>query len=53
MVSGIGPRPLLRNFSIPMVVERPGVGQNMWDNPIFGVSIEILLDAFTGMTDPQ
>lgn len=30
MVSGIGPRATLERFGIPVVVELPGVGQNMW-----------------------
>lgn len=30
MVSGVGPRAELEKFDIPVLVDRPGVGQNMW-----------------------
>ena len=30
MVSGVGPRSSLEKQDIPIVAERPGVGQNMW-----------------------
>ena len=30
MVSGIGPREILSQYSIPVIADRPGVGQNMW-----------------------
>ena len=30
MVSGIGPSATLQKFGIPVVADRPGVGQNMW-----------------------
>lgn len=30
MVSGVGPAETLKQFDIPVVADRPGVGQNMW-----------------------
>lgn len=30
MVSGIGPKSILRSQGIDVVADRPGVGQNMW-----------------------
>lgn len=30
MVSGIGPQSTLSQYNIPIVADRPGVGQNMW-----------------------
>jgi choline dehydrogenase len=33
MVSGIGPRDHLGDFGIPIVADRPGVGQNLRDHP--------------------
>ena len=30
MVSGVGPQSTLAQFNIPIVADRPGVGQNMW-----------------------
>jgi len=38
MVSGVGPKALLQRHNIPVVQNRPGVGQNLWDNPLFGPS---------------
>jgi choline dehydrogenase len=40
MVSGIGPEETLRKHNIPVVAARPGVGQNMWDHVLVGVSYE-------------
>ncbi|CAD0114507.1 unnamed protein product, partial [Aureobasidium uvarum] len=34
MVSGVGPRAILNKHRIPIVAERPGVGQNMWVSQI-------------------
>lgn len=44
MVSGIGPKATLQNFSIPVVKDAPGVGQNMWDTtnpggPVWEISV--------------
>jgi len=36
MVSGIGPRSELTRHNIPVIVENPGVGQNMTDHPRWG-----------------
>lgn len=33
MVSGIGPAETLEKYGIPIMVDRPGVGQNMWVGP--------------------
>lgn len=30
MVSGVGPRETLEQYHIPVIADRPGVGQNMW-----------------------
>jgi choline dehydrogenase len=38
MVSGIGLCADLAKFNISCVYDLPGVGQNMWDHPIFGVA---------------
>ena len=43
MVSGIGPKDTLGQQGIPVLVDRPGVGQNMWDNPMFAVSYAVNL----------
>ena len=41
MVSGVGPADTLRQFDIPIVSALPGVGQNMWDNFLFGQSYQV------------
>jgi choline dehydrogenase len=41
MVSGIGPAETLRLFQIPLIVDLPGVGQNMWDHLLFGPSYRV------------
>ncbi|KAL8867578.1 MAG: hypothetical protein Q9174_005576 [Haloplaca sp. 1 TL-2023] len=38
MLSGIGPRSKLEEFSIPVISDLPGVGQNLQDQPIFRLS---------------
>ncbi|EMC92904.1 hypothetical protein BAUCODRAFT_569073 [Baudoinia panamericana UAMH 10762] len=38
MVSGVGPADTLIQFDIHVIANRSGVGQNMWDNPLFAVS---------------
>lgn len=38
LISGIGPAETLQQLGIPVVADRPGVGQNMEDHILFGVS---------------
>ena len=38
MVSGIGPRKTLEALKIPVVKDLAGVGQNLWDQPFWGIS---------------
>ncbi len=37
-VSGVGPAALLSSHSIPVIADRPGVGQNLQDQIVFGIS---------------
>lgn len=46
MVSGVGPQATLTKHNIPVVADRPGVGQNMW----VSWTIELRWDMMT-MTD--
>lgn len=41
MVSGIGPAATLSQYNIPVRKDLPGVGQNLWDQPLFGVSYRV------------
>lgn len=47
MLSGVGPREHLEKFGIPVVADRPGVGQNLTDHIFFGPSYRVLLETFT------
>lgn len=38
MVSGIGPQATLSNLSIPVLINSPGVGQNLWDHVLFPIT---------------
>lgn len=52
MVSGVGPKEVLRKHGIPVVAARPGVGQNIWDHVLVGVSYEADLPATAVLQDP-
>lgn len=47
MVSGVGPAHTLQDYDIPVIADRPGVGQNMWDHPFFGPSYRVQVVTFT------
>ncbi|KAI8630065.1 GMC oxidoreductase [Xylariaceae sp. FL1651] len=42
MVSGIGPAAALEELGIPVVADRPGVGQNMQDHLYFGPAYRVI-----------
>ena len=44
MVSGIGPSQILLQHNIPVLSDLQGVGQNMWDQPYFGISYRVNVD---------
>ncbi len=44
MLSGIGPAATLQEHGIDVLVDRPGVGQNMWDHVMFGPSYAVNFD---------
>ncbi|KAK5113127.1 hypothetical protein LTR62_003706 [Meristemomyces frigidus] len=52
MVSGVGPSSTLRAHNIPIIADRPGVGQNMWDNIIVGVTYEVNLETTAIYANP-
>ena len=45
MVSGIGPKDTLDALDIPVLSDRPGVGQNMWDTIILGPTYPIKVES--------
>ncbi|KAL4765822.1 GMC family oxidoreductase [Aspergillus foveolatus] len=53
MVSGVGPAGLLAEHKIPLVADRPGVGQNMQDHVLFGVSYGVNVETAYALRDPE
>ena len=51
MVSGIGPASHLSGFGIPVIADRPGVGQNMTDHIFFGPAYRVDLSTFTKLAN--
>ncbi|KAL3431734.1 hypothetical protein BDV09DRAFT_206458 [Aspergillus tetrazonus] len=49
MVSGIGPAANLERYGIPLVADRPGVGQNLQDHTLAGPSYRV--NAITGSSN--
>lgn len=52
MVSGVGPRATLIKYNIPIVADRPGVGQNMWDHILFGPSYRLNVITSSSLANP-
>ncbi|KAL8939134.1 MAG: hypothetical protein Q9216_003527 [Gyalolechia sp. 2 TL-2023] len=53
MVSGVGPRAQLEENNIQVRKDLPGVGQNMWDHVLFGISNRVnVLTASAGLNSP-
>ena len=50
MVSGVGPAATLRQHGIPVIADRPGVGQNMWDHVLFGPSYRVNVQTASALT---
>lgn len=51
MVSGIGPAAELKKFRIPIIADRPGVGQNMQDHIFFGPAYRVDLITLTKLAN--
>ncbi|KAH8658209.1 hypothetical protein BX600DRAFT_482625 [Xylariales sp. PMI_506] len=51
MLSGIGPRATLERFGIPVLVDNPNVGQNMWDHVFAGPSYRVNVETFTRLAN--
>ncbi|KAI1476103.1 putative GMC oxidoreductase [Daldinia eschscholtzii] len=50
--SGVGPEELLKQHNIPVVANRPGVGQNMQDHLYFGVTHAVNAPTISSLSDP-
>jgi len=51
MVSGIGPAATLSKFNIPVIADRPGVGQNMTDHIFASPSYRVNVPTFTRLAN--
>jgi choline dehydrogenase len=52
MVSGVGPAATLNKYKIPVIADRPGVGQNMQDHILMGPSYRVNVITASAMADP-
>lgn len=52
MVSGVGPAATLRQYGIPVIADRPGVGQNMQDQVYFGPSYRVNAPTSSSLSNP-
>ena len=52
MVSGVGPQKTLQKYNIPVVADLEGVGQNLHDQPNFGLLYETSLPTFSTFGNP-
>ncbi|KAL8912052.1 MAG: hypothetical protein Q9171_002905 [Xanthocarpia ochracea] len=52
MVSGVGPIAALQRHGIPVIANRPGVGQNMEDHIYFGPSYHVNAPTFSSLSNP-
>jgi len=46
MVSGLGPAGTLQKYNIPVVADRSGVGQNMWDHVVLSVGQQVSVETY-------
>ncbi|TAQ86890.1 hypothetical protein B7494_g4805 [Chlorociboria aeruginascens] len=52
MVSGVGPAETLKSLRIPVVADRPGVGQGMQDHLFFGIAYRVNVITISSISDP-
>jgi choline dehydrogenase len=51
MLSGIGPKETLDQYNIPVIADRPGVGQNMQDHVMFGITYRYNVETLTRLAN--
>ena len=51
-LSGIGSKSILEQHNIPVIVDIPGVGENLQDHSNVGVSFEATIETFDSFRDP-
>ncbi|KAI9042663.1 GMC family oxidoreductase [Aspergillus affinis] len=53
LVSGVGPASTLKSLGIPVIADRPGVGQNMQDHIYFGPSYRVNAPTLSALGYPD
>ncbi|KAL9084935.1 MAG: hypothetical protein Q9159_004979 [Coniocarpon cinnabarinum] len=53
MVSGIGPASTLTSLGVPVLADRPGVGQNMQDHVYYGPAYRVKGTTISSISDPD
>lgn len=52
MVSGVGPKALLQSLNIPVVADRPGVGQNLKEHIVIFISHQVNIITGSALANP-
>jgi len=52
MISGIGPKDVLAELGIDVLVDKPGVGQGSWDHVSISIFQETVVETLSGLSDP-
>lgn len=53
MVSGVGPASTLSSLDIPILADRPGVGQNLWDNSFSGPTYPVKVETHNRLANAE
>lgn len=52
MVSGVGPAKTLKSFGIPVIADRPGVGQGMKDHIVYDIGYKVNVPTMSSLVNP-
>ncbi|PLB44423.1 putative glucose-methanol-choline oxidoreductase [Aspergillus steynii IBT 23096] len=52
MVSGVGPAEVLKSFDIPIIADRPGVGQGMQDHVVYDIGYQVNVPTMSSLMNP-
>lgn len=52
MISGVGPSAILKSLGINVLVDKPGVGQGMWDHVSISIVQQVDVETQSGLSDP-
>jgi choline dehydrogenase len=51
ILSGIGPKETMDRYNIPVIADRPGVGQNLQDHVMFGITYRYNVETLTRLAN--